>query len=248
MANLVTYDCKPVLNRPILIEGLPGVGNVGKIAADFISSKLNARRMARILSENLPAQFLINDECVARMACQELWYAKDVNGHDVIFLLGECQSPTNDGQFLMAQTVMDMVLPYDPSMVITLGGYGTGEMPKEPRVMGVVSDAKLKSTFESYGVGFYPGEPEGGVVGAAAALLGLGQAYGIDSVCIIGETSGYILDSKSARNLVDVLANMLGIEIDTSDMQTEIDQIDTIAEQVENASALAPPEDLSYIG
>ena len=230
------------------VEGLPGVGNVGKIAADFVSEKLNARRMARILSEHLPAQFLVDDECVARMACQELWYAKNVNGHDIVFLLGECQAPANDGQFLLAQKVLDILLPYDPSMIVTLGGYGVGEIPKEPRVIGVVSDPKLKTAMESHGVSFYPGEPNGGVVGAAAAFIGLGAEYGIDSVCVIGETSGYILDSKSARNLVDVLASMFGVEIDTSDMQTDIDQIETIAEKVGDAASQKTHEDLSYIG
>ena len=46
MASIVTYEFKPQLNRPILIEGLPGVGNVGKIAADFICEKLNGKRFA----------------------------------------------------------------------------------------------------------------------------------------------------------------------------------------------------------
>lgn len=34
----ITSETKtsPKLNSPILIEGLPGIGNVGKIAADFL--------------------------------------------------------------------------------------------------------------------------------------------------------------------------------------------------------------------
>ena len=55
MGSIITYDCRPDLHNVIFIEGLPGVGNVGKIAADFISYKLKAERMATIISGDLPA-------------------------------------------------------------------------------------------------------------------------------------------------------------------------------------------------
>ncbi len=34
---------KPKLNNPILIEGLPGIGNVGKVAVDFLIEELKAK-------------------------------------------------------------------------------------------------------------------------------------------------------------------------------------------------------------
>ena len=58
MGNCTTivYDCIPELDKPILIEGLPGVGNVGKIAADFLAEKLNAKRFATVYSDSFPPQ------------------------------------------------------------------------------------------------------------------------------------------------------------------------------------------------
>ena len=44
MSFEVKQILKPVLNKPILIEGLPGIGNVGKIAADFMAGNLNAKK------------------------------------------------------------------------------------------------------------------------------------------------------------------------------------------------------------
>ena len=112
MANIVTYDYKPTLRKPVLIEGLPGVGNVGKIAADFICEKHNGKRFATILSEDLPQQVVLDDECVAKAIDNELWYA-DINGNDVVFLLGDAQGTTTQGQFNLSKLVMDIVLPYD---------------------------------------------------------------------------------------------------------------------------------------
>lgn len=248
MESVVTYDCRPTLNRPILIEGLPGVGNVGKIAADLVSEKLNAKRFATILSDDLPQQVLLDDECAIRPVDNELWYA-EVNGQDIVFLLGDAQGTTAQGQFNLSKLVLDILLPYDPSMIVTLGGYGTGNIVTEPRILGAVSDPKLKSRMESFGVSFYPGEPQGGIVGCAAILLALGKAYGIDSACIMGETSGYVLDHKSASRVIGVLGNMLGTEFDTTGIQSEIDKLEEINHQAQIASAAeVPKEDLSYIG
>ena len=183
---------------------------------------------------------------MAELACQELWFVNDVNGHDLVFLLGNFQGTTPQGQYNLSKLVFDMILPYDPSMIVTLGGYGTGAAVSDPRVLGAVSDSKLKSTMEGFGVGFYPGEPQGGIVGAAAMLLGLGKIHDIDSVCIMGETSGYIVDHKSARNVLGVLGRMLGIEIDTSELQAGIDQIDEINRKA-LGKAPEPEEDLTYI-
>ena len=248
MASIVTYESRPKLNRPILIEGLPGVGNVGKIAADFICEKLNGRRFATILSDDLPQQVLLDEECVANAVDNELWYAQ-VNGQDIVFLLGEAQGTTPQGQFNLSKIVFDIMLPYDPSMIVTLGGYGTGKVVNDPRILGAVSDSRLKSRMEGYGIGFYPNEPQGGIVGCAAILISFGKAYGIDSVCIMGETSGYVLDHKSSNKIIAVLGEMLGTEFDTSEMQAEIDKIDEINNQAQAAAAVEPPkEDLSYFG
>ena len=121
MASIVTYESRPKLNRPILIEGLPGVGNVGKIAADFICEKLNGRRFATILSDDLPQQVLLDEECVANAVDNELWYAQ-VNGQDIVFLLGEAQGTTPQGQFNLSKIVFEIMLRYEKLMIVKLGG------------------------------------------------------------------------------------------------------------------------------
>ncbi len=247
MVNIVRYDCRPDLHRPIFIEGLPGVGNVGKIAADLIKDEIHAKRFARVFSEDLPPQVMLDDECVGTMVSHELWYAEDVNGHDIILLLGDHQGTTPIGQYRLSKDVFDIIIPYDPSMIVTLGGYGIGTAIMEPRVLGAVSDPRMKSGLEKHGVTFSPGEPKGGIVGAAAVFLGLGGAYGIDSVCIMGETSGYIVDFKSARNVVDVLGSILGVTLDTSSLQIGIDQVDEITSVALKEEPSGPEEDLTYI-
>jgi len=47
---------RPDLRAPILIEGLPGVGNVGKLAAEHLVEQMKAVKFADIYSKHFPPQ------------------------------------------------------------------------------------------------------------------------------------------------------------------------------------------------
>lgn len=246
----VRYDTVPELNRPVLIEGLPGVGNVGKIAADFICEKMGAKKFATIYSESFPPQVMLDGDCVVHIACNELYYAKDVNGKDIIFLLGNYQGSTPEGQYIICDDLMkDVFLRLDVSYIYTLGGYGTGQMVEVPRVLGAVSDIALKQELEEHGVIFSPGEPAAGIVGASALLVAFGQMYDIPAACLMGETSGYFVDHKSGIALIKVLESILGVEYDKSELEAKSQQIDELTAKVKEMEAgQKPPQDLGYIG
>ncbi len=252
MESVIRYSEKPELKRPILIEGLPGVGNVGKIVADFLAEKLEAKHFATLISRHLPPQVLVDGEGVAIMATNELYYAKDVGeSHlDIIFLLGDFQSTTPDGQFDICNDLMNEVfLRYDVGTIFTLGGYGTGQMVESARVLGAASDLEMKEKLAPYGVTFNPGEPAAGIVGASGVLLGLAQYHGIEAACIMGETSGYFVDYKSAMKVLDVLERLLGTTLDRTDMEIKCQQIDELTNKVvKELGTSGRKEDLGYIG
>ena len=52
---------KPQLKNPILVEGLPGIGNVGKVAVDFMVDELKAKKIAEFSSYTFPHSVFIID-------------------------------------------------------------------------------------------------------------------------------------------------------------------------------------------
>lgn len=246
----VIYEEEPELEKPILIEGLPGIGNVGKIAADFLCEKLNAKKFATIYSDSFPPQVVLDGDGVITLACNELYYARDVNGRDVVFLLGDYQGTTPEGQYLICEDlVKDVFLKMDVSRIYTLGGYGTGKIVKDARVLGAISDISLKSELESHGVVFAKGEPAAGIVGASALLIAFGKMYGIPSACIMGETSGYFIDHRSGIAILKVLESILGLDLDKSELMEKCQQIDELTAKVkEMEENQQKPSDLGYIG
>lgn len=249
-ATTIKFDFMPELKRPILVEGLPGVGNVGKIAADHLCEKLNGKKFATVYSDSFPPQVTLDDDGVIHMACNELYCAKDVNGQDFVFLRGDYQGSTPEGQYLICEDLMrDVFLRMDLSFIYTLGGYGTGQMADSPRVLGAVSDITLKQKLQEHGVVFSPGEPAGGIVGASALFVAFGKMYGIPAACIMGETSGYFIDHKSAVAVLNVLESIFGVTTDKSDLDVKSQQIDELTAKVkEIESSQNTPSDLGYIG
>ena len=59
----VTYHVKNKrFNDAVLIEGLPGIANVGKIAVDFMIDELKARKLCSFTSDHLPQTVFINEK------------------------------------------------------------------------------------------------------------------------------------------------------------------------------------------
>jgi len=241
---------KPKLDRPIVVEGLPGVGNVGKLAAEHLVDELKAVKFMDIYSRHFPPQVLINDDGIIRLVRNELYYhkAKGKETADIIILTGDYQGLSPDGQYELSWRALDVLDRYNPRRLYTLGGWGIGKMIEAPRVLGAATDPKLVTELKKIGVTFSKGEPGGGIVGASGLLLGLGKIRGIDGACLMGETSGYFVDPKSAEAVLQVLAKALKVKLDFSALQEKAHQIDLITSKLKDAAVPAEPkkENLDY--
>jgi hypothetical protein len=248
---VVVFKEKPVLREPILVEGLPGVGNVGKLAAEHLVDQLKAVKFAEMFSKFFPPQVLVNDAGTIRLVSNEIYYVQrpDAN-NDIVIMIGDYQGLTPDGQYELSDKTLKIAKDLGVRRIFTLGGYGLGKMIDKPRVLGAATDIELVEEMKNFGVTFSKGEPGSGIVGASGLLLGLGNLYGMRSVCLMGETSGYFVDPKGAQAVLEVLAKILGVKIDFTELETKAQQIDQITSKLREAEPPVEPkrEDLGYIG
>jgi uncharacterized protein (TIGR00162 family) len=253
MENIIlqTYE-KPKLKSPVFVEGLPGVGNVGKLAAEHLIDEMKAKKFAAIFSKHFPPQVVVNEEGLVKLVSNELYYhkAKDKQHKDLVFLVGDYQGLTPEGQYELSDFILKITKDYGVKQMFTLGGYGMGRMVQKPRVFGAATDNELIEEMKKHGVVFASGEPGTGIVGASGLLLGLGQFYGMKSVCLMGETSGYLVDPKSAQAVLEVLGKILDIEIDFTELAVKAKQVDSITQKLKEIEAPREEQDdqLGYIG
>lgn len=244
---------KPELREAVFIEGLPGVGNVGKLAADHLIEELGAKKFATITSKHFPPQVLVLGDGTVRLVNNELYYWKAENDdqRDLVVLIGDYQGLTADGQYVLVDAVLDLLDELHVKTVYTLGGYGTGKMLEKPRVLGAATDKALVKDLKKRGVVFRKNEPGGGIVGASGLFLGLGMQRGMRGACLMGETSGYLVDPKSAQSVLEILSALLNVKVDFSDLLSRAEQMDKLAQQLrdlEHAAESPSDEDLRYIG
>ncbi|MBU3901791.1 MAG: proteasome assembly chaperone family protein [Candidatus Thermoplasmatota archaeon] len=244
----VRYVKEPKLVNPVLIEGLPGVGNVGKLAADHLIDETGAEKIAEIYSKHFPPQVLVEDTGVIRQVNNELYYLKNP---DILILAGDYQGLTSEGQYELADVVLNMAEKFGVKKIFTLGGYGLGRMIKRHRVLGAATNRHLVKEMKKYDVVFPKGEPGSGIIGAAGLLLGIGMLRGMDGVCLMGETSGYFVDPKAARAVLEVLTKVLRIKIDFSKLDEKAAAIEGLAskmKEMEKQEVKRRRDDLGYIG
>lgn len=254
---LIRVSEKPQLKDPVLVEGLPGVGNVGKLAADYLRDQLKATPVASIYSKFFPPQVYVSEEGIIRLVSNELSYRKATKPgeRDLLILGGDYQGITPEGQYELTHRVLEFCASLGVKELYTLAGFAQGHVVEAPRVLGAATSPARVEAMKKFGVVFSRNDPGGGLIGASGLFLGLGRLFQMEGVCLMGETSGYFVDPRSAEAVLKVLTGVLGIPLDFSELEAKAKEIDRIAQKIHDAeqkptesSRDQPREDLGYIG
>ncbi len=243
---------KPRLKKPILVEGVPGVGHVGKLVAEHLVDELGAKKIMEIYSPHFPPQVLVEEDGTIRLVRNEIYAYKSKGKHDLLILVGDHQSVTNEGHYELCGVFLDIAEEFKVERIYTLGGYGVGQLVETEVVMGAANNIKLVRELKEYGVEFRANEPGGGIVGASGLLLGLSELRGIDAACLMGVTSGYLVDPKSAQAVLKVLCKILEIDVDMQPLEERAAEMEKIVAKLREMEQGQMPgstdEDLRYIG
>jgi hypothetical protein len=246
----VEHVTEPDLEDPVFVEGLPGVGHVGKLVAEHLLEEIESERVVNIYAEHFPPQVGVDDEGVTSLAHTEI-HAVYTDGRDLLVLTGNHQPGDTAGHYRVADAFLDVAVEYDATRIYALGGVPTGELIDEYGVLGAVNTAALKDPLTDAGVEFRSEEPAGGIVGTSGLLLGLGERRDIDAVCLMGETSGYLVDPKSARAVLEVLQKLLDFEVPFDALDDRADEMEDVIsrlQEMEQGPSPGSDEDLRYIG
>jgi uncharacterized protein (TIGR00162 family) len=230
----------------ILIEGLPGIGHVGKLVAEHMIEELHAEKIAEINSIYLPPQVIIGPDGAARLSRNEIFLHE--GGRRIAFLVGDYQSVSAEGHYLLAEAYLDIAERLGVSRIYTLGGYGVGHLVSEPRVLSAVNRVGLRPGVEAAGAEFHHEEPPGGIIGASGLLLGLSLRRGMDAVCLMGETSGYLVDPRAASALLSVLSALIGVSVDRSQLETRAAEMEQFIAKLTERERPDDDDALRYIG
>jgi uncharacterized protein (TIGR00162 family) len=223
---------KVELKNPILLEGFPGLGMVGSIATQYLSKQLKAHKLATLYSPHFPYHVLVNKKGSARLLRGEFHYWKNKTGkNDLIFLTGDSQAQTIEGQFEVANSILDFAVEKKVKTIITIGGYRNEVEEDPPKVVAISTNPKLfEKALKAKAVSSDVGTP---IVGTAGLLVGLAKFRKLDAICLLGETRGYLPDPKTAKSVIEILQEILGVKVDLEGLDGEIERSREILDRMQ---------------
>lgn len=225
---LPTENILPKMHDPILLEGLPGIGNVGKIALDYIIEEVEAKKVFDICSNTFPHSVFITEENLIELPTISV-YHKKIKGKDILFLAGDIQPTDEIASYDFSNFVLDFFKKTGGKRIITLGGIALNKIPKVPKVFCTGNDkafikemiAGTSASNEIYGV-------VGPIVGVSGLLLGLATPRKMKAMTLLAETLGHpmYLGMDGAKEILKVLDKKHKLGIDISGFDREIKQME----------------------
>ena len=208
------------LRDPVFVAGLPGLGLVGKIATRFLVKQLKAKRFAYLYSPHFPYFVLVNKKGSVRLLRGTFYFWKNPTGsNDFIFFTGDSQSQTIEGQYQIAECMLDFCKRHGVQEIVTIGGYRV-ETKEKPKVYVAATGKEILD--KALRAGASISDSSSPIVGTAGLMLGLARFKQIESLCLLGETRGYLPDPLAARSVLEVLKTAFGIDVDLAGLEEEI--------------------------
>ncbi|MDI6691660.1 MAG: PAC2 family protein [Candidatus Bathyarchaeota archaeon] len=199
----------PVLESPIFVEGLPGFGNVGRIAAHLLIKFCGAKPFAELYSPSFPDYVSVNSKGICHIPHYE-FYAAPMEKNDFIIMTGDTQPSFDDvvAHYMLCDEILDFVEKYGCSFIVTIGGVPIAGDKAEVYV--AATSPRLAAEFMEKGAVIYS---KGRIVGATGLLLGLAKERGLEGVCLLGATTGFRADRGAGFAVFKFLMKAFGNEV-----------------------------------
>lgn len=248
---------KVELENPIIIEGLPGIGNVARIAVDYLIDVLDAKKFATIYSNTFPNGVFLDENSLISLPKMEMYYLKR-SGGDLVFLVGDVQPVKEVDSYFISEKLVGLFEKMNASKIITLGGIGLSKLPETIHVHGAATEKEVVEELKKIGVVCDGKETVGIIIGAAGLLMGFARLKNITSVAFLAETFGHphYMGFKSARAILEKLKEYFGLDFSLEKIDNEIDRIEShkkkhthkeIKQGIDYSEFIKNPE-LGYIG
>jgi len=199
----------PKMEKPIFIQGLPGFGNVGRIAAHLLIRHYGAKPFAELYSPTFPDYVSVNSKGTCRLPRYEFFHSK-LDDMDFVVMSGETQPSFDDvlAHYDVCGEIVNYVEKLGCQFVVTIGGVPITE--EKAQVYVAATSSRLATDFMEKGASIYS---RGKIVGGTGLTLALAKERGLEGVCLLGATTGFKADKDAGTLAFKFLMKALGKEI-----------------------------------
>jgi len=255
MTTKLNMDKDFDVENPVFIEGLAGIGHIGKTTVSYLVHHLEAEKVGELYSHHFPPYTIVKDNKTVEMLKNDIYQVPRDDKRDIVLIEGNAQASTPEGHYEVAETIFGLADDVNASEIVTVGGYGTGDVVEEPSVFGAVTTEKVKKEYQDHGVDF--GHDVGQIVGASGLILGLAREKEYPGICLLGETPGFLLsDPKATESVLNAAEKILDLDIDYDDLEEKVEESQEVLKKLQNlqqkqkqdSQDTSSSQELGYIG
>ncbi|MGA2384951.1 MAG: PAC2 family protein [Candidatus Bathyarchaeia archaeon] len=202
---------EPTLENPVFVQGLPGFGNVGRIAAHLLIKFYNAKPFAELHSPSFPDYVSITPKGIAHLPRYEFYYAStEKEKNNLVIMTGEIQPSFDDvvAHYEVCEEVVDFAASLGCHFIVTMGGIPITE--EKAQVYIAATSPRLAREFMEKGAVIYS---KGRIVGATGLTLAMAKEKKLEGVALLGTTTGFRADREAGFLVFKFLMKALGKEI-----------------------------------
>ena len=212
-----------------------GMGNVGLGAADYIKMKLDAKMLAEVgIGDLVSPEFITVEKGLSSVQSVpniSVYYKKIP---PILIALGQEQFYGTPGIATM-ERLLEVAAKHNVKKIFTCAAFPTYMNYKtNPSVFAAANSATvLKGLKDKMGI---PPMEDGQISGLNGLLLEASRKKRIDTVCLLATLPMYAIsfpNPRASKALVKVLQKLIGFQLDMTDLDLSIQEVDRTLEKVE---------------
>jgi uncharacterized protein len=111
-----------------------------------------------------------------------------------------------------------------------LAAYITGVFVDNPRIFCTATDSDIVKSFHEQNISTMD---SGSITGMNGLIIGIAKLRGIKGTCLLGETSGYVIDAKASKYILEALLSIFHINLDMSSLEKRAKDIEMLIRSIE---------------
>lgn len=220
----------------VIIEGFPGFGLVATIATEYLINHLNAEQIGKITAEELPPIVAVHSGQVIEPI--GIFYSKKYN----LVILHVLSSVTGF-EWKMAKLIEELAKLLNAKEIVSIEGVGGASDQDNVYYISEKNGKKIENKTKIKKL------TEGIIMGVTGSLV-LNKK--LNTTSFFAETASNLPDSRAASNIIGVLDNYLGLNIDPKPLLKKAEEfenkIKNLMKQGRVASEQRERKELSYLG
>lgn len=225
--------------NPIIVNGFPGFGMVGTIAAEFLIEHLKTEKIGKIVFDDAPALVAIHQGKVIEPF--GVFYNQKYN----LVVIHALTAPQNS-EWKFADIIIEVAKQLKAKEIIGIEGVGSSSDKDASKVFYHTNTPAKEKDFKKMGLEQLG---EGIIMGITSALL---IKSDMPISCIFAETHSNLPDSKAAAKIIETLDAYLDLEVDFKPLLAMAEKFEEKLKNIMQQSKIASEErdkkTMSYVG